>query len=207
MRFLALLYGRFDRSHTSGRFNRFYWLDKDPFGAKDSKYEISKQNRLLELIARQEYRLSLDVGCGNGLLSRRIAAHCEHIIGIDFSSRAVQLAQQNCTGVPNMTLDVADIRNYESSQRFDLIICSEVLYYLQGQALAAVVEKLHRISTPGARLALVGRADAKIVPQSLQQWFELVDHVDDRDWYRPYAVSIYMPQPGFNRRSRDGQSG
>jgi hypothetical protein len=35
MRMLALLYGRFDRSNTPSRFNRFYWLDGDPFGAKN----------------------------------------------------------------------------------------------------------------------------------------------------------------------------
>ncbi|MEN4041567.1 MAG: class I SAM-dependent methyltransferase [Anaerolineaceae bacterium] len=201
MKLLALLYARLDRSHTAKRFNRFYWLDKDPFGAKDSKYELSKQDRLLEFIAQQENRLSLDVGCGNGFLSRRIAAHCGQLIGIDFSSKAIQLAQQNCAGVTNISLHVDDIRNYEHAEVFNLIICSEVLYYLHGQALDDVVKKLHRLSAPDGRLALVGRADASIVPHSLQRWFTLADQAADRDWYRPYAVSIYQPQPAIHPES------
>jgi len=194
MRFLALLYGRIDRSHTPERFNRFYWLDKDPFGAKDSKYEVSKQDRLLELIAKRENQRGLDVGCGNGFFSRRIAAHCHSLHGIDFSSRAIQLAQENCKEAQNISLESVDIRDFDSSDLFDLLICSEVLYYLQGQALDDVVQKLHRLSAPTAWLALVGRADAKMVPESLTKWFELVERVEDREWYRPYAVSIYTPR-------------
>jgi SAM-dependent methyltransferase len=193
MRFLALLYGRLDRSLSPGRFNRFYSLDKDPFGAKDSKYELSKQDRLLELLSRRDSQSGLDVGCGNGFLTRRIASHCQHLSGIDFSSRAIQLAQENCQDHSNISLALADIRDYKSPSQFDLLICSEVLYYLLGQELADVVEKLHRLCMPGGWLALVGRADAKIVPESLQKWFNLVERVEDREWYRPYAISIYTP--------------
>jgi 2-polyprenyl-3-methyl-5-hydroxy-6-metoxy-1,4-benzoquinol methylase len=195
MRFLALLYGRFDRSHTPERFNRFYWLDKDPFGAKNSKYETSKQDRLLELISRRKSQRGLDVGCGNGYLTRRIAEHCQHLEGIDFASRAIHLAQENCKEQSDISLNVADIRSYESDEPFDLLICSEVLYYLQGQELEDVVDKLYRLSHQGAWLAVVGRADAKVVPDSLKKRFNIVDQVEDREWYRPYAISIYTPGP------------
>jgi 2-polyprenyl-3-methyl-5-hydroxy-6-metoxy-1,4-benzoquinol methylase len=196
MRMLALLYGRFDRSNTPSRFNRFYWLDGDPFGAKNAKYELSKQDRLLDLISKREKYNALDVGCGNGFFSRRIAEHCEHLHGIDFSSQAIRLAQANCEEHLNISLAEQDIRSFQTSSSFDLIICSEVLYYLQGTELDDVVRNLHSISAPGAWLGLVGRAEAQLVPASLQKWFERIEHVEDKDWYRPYAVSLYTPRDG-----------
>jgi 2-polyprenyl-3-methyl-5-hydroxy-6-metoxy-1,4-benzoquinol methylase len=194
MRLLALLYGRLDRSHTPARFDRFYQLDPDPFGAKGSKYELSKQDRLLQLISRRAEYHALDVGCGNGFLSKRIAAHCTHLHGIDFSKKAVELAQKNCQELSNTTFAVEDIRSFSSLELYDLIVCSEVLYYLQGAELDDVVRKLHQLAAADGWLALVGRAEAQIVPAALEKWFDLVDRVEDPDWYRPYSVNIYSPR-------------
>jgi 2-polyprenyl-3-methyl-5-hydroxy-6-metoxy-1,4-benzoquinol methylase len=194
MRLLALLYGRFDRSYSPNRFNRFYRLDGDPFGAKNSKYELSKQDRLLEMIARRDKWSALDIGCGNGFLSRRIASHCQHLHGIDFSSQAVRLARENCKDHSNISFSVEDIRTLEASNQYNLLICSEVLYYLQGSELDDTVKKLYSLSAPDAWLGLVGRAEAQKVPASLDKWFECVERVEDQEWYRPYAVSIYTPR-------------
>jgi 2-polyprenyl-3-methyl-5-hydroxy-6-metoxy-1,4-benzoquinol methylase len=194
MRFLALLYGRFDRSHTAQRFNRFYWLDKDPFGASNSRYELSKQDHLIELLSQRVSQRGLDVGCGNGFLTRRIAAHCLHLHGIDFASRAVKLAQENCKEHAHVSFTVEDIRDYDTQEPFDLIICSEVLYYLQGSALDRVVEKLFRLSTSQTWLVLVGRADAKNVPVSLTRCYDRINRIENLEWYRPYAVDIYAPK-------------
>jgi chemotaxis methyl-accepting protein methylase len=131
---------------------------------------------------------------GMVFLAADCGAHCEHLHGIDFSSQAIRLAQANCEEHPNISLAEQDIRSFQTSSSFDLIICSEVLYYLQGTELDDVVRNLHSISAPGAWLGLVGRAEAQLVPASLQKWFERIEHVEDKDWYRPYAVSLYTPR-------------
>jgi hypothetical protein len=57
-----------------------------------------------------------------------------------------------------------------------------------------LLKKLHSLSAPDAWLGLVGRAEAQKVPASLDTWFECIERVEDQDWYRPYAVSIYTPR-------------
>ncbi len=60
-----------------------------------------------------------------------LATRCEHVVAIDFSLGALQLAHQNLQGVRNVDLLRASFPEETPPGSWDLIVCSEILYYLQ----------------------------------------------------------------------------
>jgi len=76
----------------------------------------------------------LEIGCGTGLLLARIAPHCEHYTGTDFSETALNYTRQMCQQLDNLghvTLRKGfanDFSGFEANQ-FDTIILNSVVQY------------------------------------------------------------------------------
>src|SRR5688572_21910743 len=76
----------------------------------------------------------LEIGCGTGLLLARIAPHCEHYTGTDFSATALNHTRQMCQQLDllgRVTLRkkfADDFSSFEANQ-FDTIILNSVIQY------------------------------------------------------------------------------
>ncbi len=76
----------------------------------------------------------LDVGCGSGSIAFCIANMGKKVVGIDISSKAIDICSKTSKvmGLSNIAgFEVADGSNFISNQKFDLIICTEVLEHLK----------------------------------------------------------------------------
>lgn len=72
----------------------------------------------------------LDVGCGNGIISRGVGEHGFNVYGIDISEKAIEKARSE-----NLLANVKfDIKSAEAlvaeGKKYDAVICSEVLEHL-----------------------------------------------------------------------------
>jgi len=86
--------------------------------------------RIGDVLAPHEFRTVLDVGCGEGFLSRVLLDRFPGIrlTGVDISPAAVERARQRC---PEGRFEVAPIESLAAmTERFDLVVCSEVLEHL-----------------------------------------------------------------------------
>ena len=81
-----------ERFRTARQFDVLYALDRDPFAVSTSDYEAKKTQALLSLIGGIALGNLLDVGCGTGELARTLSDRATSIVGIDFSNRAIELA-------------------------------------------------------------------------------------------------------------------
>lgn len=73
----------------------------------------------------------LDVGCGNGVISRAIGARGFQVRGIDVSEKAIEKARELNTN-PHVNFEVKSAEDLVASGIFyHAIICSEVLEHLQ----------------------------------------------------------------------------
>lgn len=86
----------------------------------------------------------LDVGCGNGVISRGLGAQGFNVYGIDVSDRAIQKANE-LNNFPNVKFDVLSAEQLVAKgKEYNAIICSEVLEHLHkpGDLLQVLYQSL-----------------------------------------------------------------
>jgi predicted TPR repeat methyltransferase len=96
--------------------------------------EQLRYNSIIELIKSCEIQnlKILDLGCGYGSLNHYLKKiEYEFCLGIDLSSNAISKAKKG--NYKNSSFIVADIHQFKTEEKFDIIIFNEVLYYLDNQ--------------------------------------------------------------------------
>jgi len=72
----------------------------------------------------------LDVGCGEGVLHRRLQPHAySRYLGVDCAGSAIRTLQAR--GAGNSAFIAADAESYLPAERFDALVFNEVLYYFR----------------------------------------------------------------------------
>ena len=99
---------------------------------------------------------AIDVGCGDGMLTRKLAARCAAVTGIDRDERILEAARERGRAGPTVSLVHGDFLDYPFAEAsFDFACANTALHHMDfGAALA----KMARILRPGGRLAVVGLA-------------------------------------------------
>jgi SAM-dependent methyltransferase len=152
---------RLRQDHDAGSaFDQLYAGIHDPFGVElpQFRYQQRKYNSLLSMLPQRRYRNVLDIGCGLGAFTRKLAPFAEHVLGTDISAEAITQAQKLSVGHPNVAYSQRDM--LDSSQQesaFDLIIIADTLYYIDPRTPAGLKSIARTISSklaPGG-LALI----------------------------------------------------
>lgn len=136
-------------------FNTLFRLARDPW-QYTSSYEQWKYEQELQLIPSTSISQALELGCAEGIFTVKLAARVEQLVAADISQIALTRANQRCVlqQCDNVRLIQFDITQDElPAERFDLIICSEVLYYVGNRAiLQEVARKLAQAVKPNGYL-------------------------------------------------------
>jgi 2-polyprenyl-3-methyl-5-hydroxy-6-metoxy-1,4-benzoquinol methylase len=111
---------------------------------------IADIKRLNFIVAALKKRLPagaevLDVGCGNGVISRSLGAQGFKVRGIDVSEKAIARARELNT-LPNVRFEVVSAEKLVADgERYYAVICSEVLEHLNDPAglLRVLNQSLH----------------------------------------------------------------
>ncbi|MFC7728409.1 class I SAM-dependent methyltransferase [Actinomadura keratinilytica] len=76
-------------------------------------------------------RAALDVGCGDGLLVRRLAPRAEHVTGVDASAEMVARARELSAGLDNVEFVEADFLDYDvPRERFDFVCSVAAIHHM-----------------------------------------------------------------------------
>jgi 2-polyprenyl-3-methyl-5-hydroxy-6-metoxy-1,4-benzoquinol methylase len=146
---------------VAAAFDQLYAGLNDPFGAElpQYRYQQRKYTSLLSMLPRRPYRNVLDVGCGLGTFTRKLAPFAEHVLGTDLSAEAIVQARRLSADSANVSYSQRDV--LDSSQQeetFDLIVLADTLYYidpLTDVRLKSIASNLSRALAPGGLLLLV----------------------------------------------------
>nr|WP_275661721.1 class I SAM-dependent methyltransferase [Acinetobacter pittii] len=160
-------------------FEDLYRHNSDPWGYDAHWYEARKRQICLALLTKPHYPKVLEVGCSNGHLSFHLAQRAEQLVCIDVSESAVRLASERLKELEHVVVENRKIPEDYSIQKYDLILISEMAYYLSKDELHEFIEKLkHSLNDDGEILCCHWRHEiqdfelnAEQVHQAFQQHF------------------------------------
>ena len=131
----------------------FLYRKEDPYRVH-SPEEKEKFDHAFRLLGDRRFRKGLEIGCGEGRNTWRLAKICQAVLAVDISDKAIRRARQFAT-LPNVIFQVFDLVTDPLPGRFDYIFCSEVLYYLYPTQLDPAIEKIIKATNPGGIIHLL----------------------------------------------------
>jgi cyclopropane fatty-acyl-phospholipid synthase-like methyltransferase len=140
---------------TAADFERRYRADPDPWRYGDSQYEHAKYEATLAACGDGPFRAALELGGSVGVFSALLAPRCERLTTIDFSETAAALSRERLRGQPQVEVVVGRIPEAVPAGRYDLVVASEVLYYLGPDAFVQTLRALENGLASGGRLVAV----------------------------------------------------
>lgn len=136
-------------------FDRLYAADPDPWKFATSEYERDKYAATLAALPSARYARAFEVGCSIGVLTRQLAARCDAILAVDVAQAALDSAKARCEGLDHVEFARMTVPAEWPPGRFDLILFSEVLYYLDAAGRADAARLSISNLEPGGTLLLV----------------------------------------------------
>lgn len=181
-----------DATLSQGHFDNLYAQNADPWNLATAWYERRKYAITVASLPRERYRSAYEPGCSIGELTRLLAPRCGQLLAVDFAPAAVAQAQTAVRDFPNVRVERAAIPEDLPDATYDLIVLSEILYYLAEADLhKAIAGLVNRLEPKGDLVAVHHRAsdrcygyDGFNVHQALTRRADLVSmaHHEDEDF-------------------------
>lgn len=145
---------------TAGRlpdsfFDAMYDGSPDPWGFQTRWYEQRKLALTLAMLPQSRYTSAFEPGCSLGIVTAALSRRCDHVIATDVSTAALETAATRLSGCSNVELRRWALGESWPDQQFDLIVLSEVCYYLDGALLRHAMMATQRALEPGGTLLAV----------------------------------------------------
>jgi SAM-dependent methyltransferase len=142
-------------SRPASHFRRLYQANPDPWAFTTSPYERAKYRHTMEILGDRYFTSGLEVGCSIGILTRMLAPCCASLLGIDIVEDPLQAARERCADQNQVRFERMRAPMQWPGGRFDLIILSEVLYFLSPDDIAHCARQVGGSVLPGAIVLLV----------------------------------------------------
>ncbi|MGV9668285.1 class I SAM-dependent methyltransferase [Nocardia niigatensis] len=149
----------------------------------------------------------LDVGCGEGMLARRIRLGGAAVTGIDPDARSIELARDQ-SGPDEITYLQADFLEYPfEPESFDGIVSIAALHHMD---TVKALTRMRELLRPGGTLAVVGMARNDFPADLSWEAAALLTSFKDRlfrsQWAHPSPVVWPPPQTYARRGGRPRKS-
>ena len=130
-------------------FEQLFAENDDPWKFKSRWYERRKRALTLACLPADRYARGFEPGCANGELSAQLATRCGRLLVSDGIGKAVALASERLKGQSHVEVRKAWMPRDWPHDKFDLIVLSEFLFYLQPEAVKEVAWKAQETLLPG----------------------------------------------------------
>jgi trans-aconitate methyltransferase len=153
--------------------------------AKNARFVSDLGMPVLELLAPKPGEHILDLGCGDGVLTKKIAERGCKVLGIDASADFVVCARR-------LGLDVVEMNVYdmEFGPHFDAAFSNAALHWMQDPD--AVIRRVARALRPNGRFVaeMGGHGNVRVIHCAL------IEELNSRGYDGEAARPWYMPTPG-----------
>ncbi|MCA1510290.1 nodulation methyltransferase NodS [Bradyrhizobium sp. NBAIM01] len=139
----------------------------DPWRLDSSSFEQERYAQMLRMSRRGgDVACALEVGCAAGAFTEMLAPLCERLTVVDIMPQAIERAQRRTRKWSHIKWVTRDIQRFSTTEKFDLIVVAEVLYYLKDIVeMHAAIRNLVSMLAPNGALIFGSARDA-----ACQRW-------------------------------------
>ena len=123
-------------------FNEVYRDNNDPWEFETSNYERDKYAATINALPKDFYNQAFEIGCSIGVLTKMLADKCGHLLSIDIADAPLEKAKERLRNFPNVQFEKMAVPAGFPDKNFDLIVMSEVGYFLSVADLVMLKEKI-----------------------------------------------------------------
>lgn len=139
---------------------------------------LVKDYRTLKSALKPGLRV-LDIGCATGAISKDIAniiGPKGYVVGIDNTASFIDEGKNVFSDVENLELIHTDLLNFETEEKFDLIISARTFQWIS--TLDKAIEKLKTLLKPAGQVSILDYNHEAIdwnpkVPSSMQNFYDM----------------------------------
>jgi predicted TPR repeat methyltransferase len=102
------------------------------------------------------FGLTLDLGCGTGLMAQALEGLCSPVVGVDLSPRMLEKAERTKLYDALHEGELVGFLKSRSSSEADLVVAADVFVYMA--ALDGAFQEAHRVLEPGGLFAFTVQA-------------------------------------------------
>lgn len=163
-------------------FTGLYATSADPWGFHTRWYEERKYALSVAALPRRRYRAAFEPGCSVGVLTALLAGRCDRILATDPAQAAVASARKHLTSYQNVSVECSAVPHTWPSGEFDLIVLSELGYYLGADDLDLLLKRTVESLEPGGDLLAVHwRHPVPDYPITGDAVHDAIDHTPNLD--------------------------
>ncbi len=103
--------------------------------------KIAYSEKLFTLLKERcrNHDAALDIGCGNGVSTIRLAEHFKYVEGVDIGPNLIAKAQQN---YPHLKFTVAAAEDFTTDRKFDLVTSATSFYWMDRDVVLKRLEEI-----------------------------------------------------------------
>lgn len=140
---------------TPNDFEARYREDPDPWDYERSDYEHAKYTATLEACGEGPFTNALELGGSIGVFTEMLAPRCQALTTVDVAATAATMARRRLAEFTQVRVIRGAIPDDVPAERFDLIVASEILYYLGAKDLDRTLALIRARLIRGGRLVAV----------------------------------------------------
>ena len=142
-------------STPADHFQKLYAKTSDPWNLSSSAYEVAKYAATLEALPPRRFGQAIEVGCSIGTLTEKLAERCDDLLGVDYVEAPLVGARLRCSHFPSVRFQRMTIPQEWPPGALDLIVLSEVLYFLSVDDLYRLADQCAESLAPSGLILLV----------------------------------------------------
>lgn len=136
-------------SEQDAHFDDLFTKESDPWGYRTEFVEQRRHQLIMAVLESPRYGSVFEPGCANGTLTELLAGRADRVLAWDASAQAVGRARAAVGSIPNVRLEQGSVPDMWPTDKFDLVVLSDFLYYLDFPSARRVVESSVESLHPG----------------------------------------------------------
>jgi SAM-dependent methyltransferase len=122
-------------------FRDVYATATDPWRLAERWYEERKYAITMAMLPSRRYRHAFEPGCSVGVLTEQLIGRCDRVTSCDVAQAALDAARNRVGAHEGLTLRLLSLDADWPAEDFDLVVLSEVAYYLNPDTLRRVMDR------------------------------------------------------------------